>query len=67
MKRAEKKAIKRKEAEERQRLWSLLDSVGRLNSLDVRLGKGVGAKKQRARIMEKMTLGQLQEYNAIED
>jgi hypothetical protein len=45
---------KRKEAEERQTAWKALDYKAQLDALDRRLGKGVGAKKQRAKIAASM-------------
>lgn len=43
--------IKRKESAERQKEWSNLTLRQQLETLDRRLGKGVGAAKQRARIL----------------
>lgn len=43
---------KRDEAQERQEQWENLTSVQQLDSLDERLGRGVGAVKQRARILK---------------
>lgn len=42
--------IKREEAKQRQEAWDKLYPKDKLEALDRRLGKGVGAKKQRARI-----------------
>lgn len=42
--------IKRKEGAERQEAWSKLTPQQQLDELDRRLGKGVGATKQRARL-----------------
>lgn len=42
--------IKRKEGEERQAAWSKLTPQQQLDALDRRLGKDVGATKQRARL-----------------
>ena len=43
---------KRAEANERQEAWSKLSPTQQLEALDRRLGKGVGAAKQRARIQD---------------
>tara|TARA_R100001244_G_scaffold87157_1_gene66740 strand:+ start:254 stop:508 length:255 start_codon:yes stop_codon:yes gene_type:complete len=43
---------KRDEAQERQEQWENLTSVQQLDSLDEQLGRGVGAVKQRARILK---------------
>lgn len=45
-----RKEQKRKEATARAEAWSLLSSKEKIYRLDTRLGKGTGAKKQRARI-----------------
>lgn len=45
---------RREDAEERQKHWASLSYSDQLKQLDSRLGKGVGAVKQRKRIMEKM-------------
>ena len=45
---------KRQEAIERNKAWDLLTPKEQLEDLDKRLGKGVGAKKQRARIQFKI-------------
>lgn len=42
--------IKAKEAKERQEAWSKMSPQEQLKALDTRLGKGVGAAKQRARL-----------------
>lgn len=41
---------KRSEAVERNEAWSVLPAQKQLAELDRRLGKGVGARKQRARL-----------------
>lgn len=46
--------IKREEAEERQEAWAGLTPKQQIQALNGRLGKGQGAKKQRARIAAKM-------------
>ena len=45
---------KQKEAIERNEAWAQLTPEQQLASLDERLGKGIGAKKQRARIQYKI-------------
>lgn len=47
------KQQKRTEAVERDTAWRKLSPVQQLADLDRRLGKGVGAVKQRARLQEK--------------
>lgn len=42
--------LKRSEAKERQEVWSKLSPKEQLAALDARLGKGIGATKQRARL-----------------
>ena len=42
------------EAEQRNEAWKLLSLDQQLESIDLRLGKGVGAKKQRTRIQYKI-------------
>ena len=46
----ERKAIRQSEALERQKVWSNMTLQQQLNDLDRRLGKGVGAVKQRKKI-----------------
>jgi hypothetical protein len=41
-------------AEERQENWAKLSPQEQIKALDERLGKGIGATKQRKRIMEKI-------------
>ena len=48
------KSTKREEATERQQVWSKLSPKQQLAELDRRLGEGVGAKKQRARLAEEL-------------
>ena len=45
---------KQKEAIERNEYWAQLTPEQQLDVLDIRLGKDVGAKKQRARIQYKI-------------
>ena len=45
---------RRKEAEIRNESWKLLSLHQQLESIDLRLGKGIGAKKQRAQIQYKI-------------
>jgi len=45
---------KRDEATERQQVWAALSPKQQLADLDRRLGEGVGAVKQRARLAEKI-------------
>jgi len=42
--------VKATEAKERQEAWEKLGPKGQLAALDARLGKGIGATKQRARL-----------------
>lgn len=48
--RKERKSLRQSEALERQKGWDNLTPQQRLNDLDLRLGKGVGAIKQRAKL-----------------
>ena len=48
------KEFKNKEAIERNNYWTSLTPQQQLESLDTRLGKGIGAKKQRAKIQAKI-------------
>lgn len=48
------KNTKRIEAEVRNEDWASLGPKKQLAEMDRRLGKGVGAKKQRARLAEKL-------------
>ena len=48
------KEFKNKEAIESNNYWTSLTPQQQLESLDTRLGKGVGAKKQRAKIQAKI-------------
>ena len=51
---------KQKEAIERNEAWAKLTYEQQLASLDERLGKGIGAKKQRARIQYKIDNPQIE-------
>jgi hypothetical protein len=58
------KDTKRKEAEQRNMLWSSLSPQTKLEELDRRLGVGVGAKKQRQKLailIEEATKGKKDE------
>ena len=46
----DRKVIRQREALERQQVWNNMTLQQQLNDLDSRLGKGVGAVKQRKRI-----------------
>ena len=50
---------KQKEAIERNEYWAQLTPEQQLDVLDIRLGKDVGAKKQRARIQNKISNPQI--------
>ena len=54
------KEIRHKEAIERNNFWASLTPQQQLESLDNRLGKGIGAKKQRARIQYKIDNPQIE-------
>ena len=51
---------KQKEAIERNEYWAQLTPEQQLDVLDIRLGKGIGAKKQRARIQYKIDNPQIE-------
>ena len=51
---------KQQEAIERNEYWAQLTPEQQLENLDSRLGKGVGAKKQRARIQHKIDNPQIE-------
>ena len=51
---------KQKEAIERNETWAKLTYEQQLADLDRRLGKGIGAKKQRARIQHKIDNPQIE-------
>ena len=54
------KQIKETEAIVRNEAWAKLNPEQQLASLDERLGKGIGAKKQRARIQYKIDNPQIE-------
>ena len=54
------KQIKETEATVRNEAWARLTPEQQLASLDERLGKGIGAKKQRARIQYKINNPQIE-------
>lgn len=54
MKRQDLLYERQKEAEARNGAWALLSPEKKLEQLDARLGAGVGAVKQRARIARKI-------------
>ena len=54
------KQIKETEAIVRNEAWAKLTPEQQLASLDERLGKGIGAKKQRARIQYKINNPQIE-------
>ena len=54
------KQIKETEAKVRNEAWAKLTPEQQLASLDERLGKGIGAKKQRARIQYKINNPQIE-------
>ena len=51
---------KQKEAIERNEYWAQLTPEQQLDVLDIRLGKDIGAKKQRARIQYKIDNPQIE-------
>ena len=51
---------KQREAIERNETWTKLTYEQQLEDLDRRLGKGIGAKKQRARIQHKIDNPQIE-------
>lgn len=56
MTRKEKKNRMYKEAQERNEKWAETSLKDQLASIDERLGKGIGAKRQRARIQEQIVV-----------
>ena len=61
----ERKAIRQSEALERQKVWSNMTLQQQLNDLDSRLGKGVGAIKQRKRIQYAIDHPQIENQKKI--
>jgi hypothetical protein len=53
-KRTDRRKIRRQQSDERLEAWRELTLKEQLDALDGRLGKGLGAKKQRARIQAKL-------------
>ena len=51
---------KQQEAIERNEYWAQLTPEQQLDILDIRLGKGIGAKKQRAKIQYKIDNPQIE-------
>ena len=51
---ARSRSERKMEAEQRNEAFKLLSLQQQLESIDLRLGKGIGAKKQRARIQYKI-------------
>lgn len=49
---------KQEEAKQRLEVWSKMTPVQQLVALDDRLGKGIGAQKQRARILAQVNRSQ---------
>ncbi len=47
------KAQRKADGEARNAIWAALDNFQKLANLDARLGKGVGAKRQRAKLAVK--------------
>jgi len=52
--RPDRKAARREDSEAAAKAWQGLSPEQQLQSLDGRLGKGVGAKRQRARIAKQL-------------
>lgn len=57
MRRREHKDVLRQEAEERNAAHSTLTTMQKLKQLDMRLGMGVGAKKERSRLLKLLAEG----------
>lgn len=53
---------KRKEAEERQATAASMTALQRLETLDRRLGKGMGAAKERARLVKMLSETEKKQY-----
>ena len=56
---ARSRSERKMEAEQRNEAFKLLSLQQQLESIDLRLGKGIGAKKQRARIHNKIDRPQI--------
>jgi hypothetical protein len=54
---AERRAERRKEADQRNRNWQSLSLLDQIAALDKRFGKGLGAQKQREKINQLITAG----------
>jgi hypothetical protein len=54
MKNTEVKSQKHQDALDRAEAWNKLSPIDQLTELDTRLGMGIGAKKQRAKIAKKL-------------
>ena len=54
MKTTEVKSQKHQDALDRAEAWNELTPIEQLTELDLRLGMGIGAKKQRAKITKRM-------------
>ena len=52
-----KKEVKRKEAETRQTIYDKLSIKQKIEKLDKKLGKGIGAKKERQKLITKSKKG----------
>ena len=52
--RYDRHTLRRQEAEKRNEAWEKLTPQQQLEQLDIRLGKGLGAKKQRRRLSKKL-------------
>jgi len=50
------KHVKVEEGKERNILWRSMSSQQKLDALDIRLGKGVGAKRQRAKYEKNVSI-----------
>ena len=52
--RRDRPSIKREQAEERKAAWDSISTKDKINILDSKLGKSIGAKKQRARLANEL-------------
>lgn len=55
--RQDRRALRREEAKSRLELWRSLSLLARIAALDVQLGAGKGAKRQRARLAQDLRAG----------